>query len=42
MRSFRLNLSDSEWESEVGHCEYGNEPRGSMNCGEFIDNLSEY
>jgi hypothetical protein len=36
------NLSGSEQEQVSGSCEYGDEPSGSIKCGEFLDWLSNY
>jgi hypothetical protein len=35
----RLNLSGSERERVKGACEHGNEPSGSIKCGEFLGQL---
>jgi len=33
----RLDLSGSRWGEVMGICECGNEPSGSVKCGEFFD-----
>jgi hypothetical protein len=34
-----LNLSVSRKGQMAGACEFGNEPSGSIKCGEFLDQL---
>jgi hypothetical protein len=33
----RLDQSGSGYEEVTGSCEYGDEPSGSIKCGEFLD-----
>jgi len=37
MRLYGLNLAGSGLGQLVGTCECGNEPSGSLKCGELID-----
>jgi hypothetical protein len=37
MRGHGLGRSGSRYRQVVGSCEYGDEPSGSMKCGEFLD-----
>jgi len=37
-----LNLSGSGYGPVAGSCEHGNEPSGSINCGKFLEQLSDY
>jgi len=37
MRRHGLDLSGSGCGQVVANCEYGNEPSGSIKCGEFLD-----
>jgi len=32
-----LDSSDLGWGQVAGCCEHGNEPSGSIKCGEFLD-----
>ena len=36
-RGHRLDRSGSRLENVAGSCECGNEPSGSIKCGEFVD-----
>ena len=38
-RGYGLNLSGSRYGQIAGCCECGNEPSGSIQCGEFFDQL---
>ena len=38
----RLDSSGSVWELVAGCCDFGNEPSGSVNCGEFFDLLTSH
>jgi hypothetical protein len=37
-----LDTSGSGWGPVVGSCEHGNEPSGSVKCGEFLELLSDH
>jgi hypothetical protein len=37
-----LGASETVHGPVVGCCEHGNEPSGSIKCGEFLDQSSEY
>ena len=36
---YGLDRAGSGWGQVAGTCEYGNEPWGSIKCGEFLDKL---
>jgi hypothetical protein len=36
----KMHSSGSEEGAIAGFCEYGNEPSGSIKCGEFLDQLT--
>jgi hypothetical protein len=35
--SCKFNLNDGHVKQVAGSCEHGNEPSGSIKCGEFLD-----
>ena len=37
MWGYGLDLADSGYGQVAGTCECGNEPSGSVKCGEFLD-----
>jgi len=37
MWGYGLDRAGSRQGQLAGTCEYGNEPSGSLNCGEFLD-----
>ena len=39
MWGYGQDRAGSGWGQVAGTCEYGNEPSGSIKCGEFLDQL---